>query len=175
MKKLIVFGGVLLVVSLSQTVTVESQENDAPPVQAPVRELPSSVINNIKVPYEVLMNAQLEYQGYAVTKAAKVTHKGRSAYRLTVDRDDQPYNNQVIYLLYDMNWQLLGEEKGLPRQQETKPPEAPPQPPAETPQEDNEQEPADTQEEETPPSPEPDLEEPSTEEPVQPPAPHPAR
>lgn len=74
--------------------------------------MPASIINDISVPYEVLMYAQLQYEGSAVTKADKINRDGKELYRLRVDKDDVADDYNSIYLIYDMKWLLVGEEKG---------------------------------------------------------------
>jgi hypothetical protein len=117
MKKLLLFGVLLSLVILSNSIKAGSQQVDktnASVVEAVVFEMPDSVIDGIPVPHEILMYVQMEYQGYAVTKANKVTQGSGTFYQLLVDNDDQPYNGLVIYLLYDTNWQLVSEQKTLP-------------------------------------------------------------
>jgi hypothetical protein len=135
MKKLLIFGILFLLIGL-RPIGVDSQsaDNNSSPSPNPVStwQPPASVIDNISVPYDVLSYVQMEYQGYAVTQVRKITRGGMQAYQLTADRDDQPYNDQVIYLYFDMNWQLIGDEKAMPRQQATSEPEPQPtEPPTE--------------------------------------------
>jgi hypothetical protein len=73
--------------------------------------LPSSMIDNIEVPFDVLNYIQTEHQGYAATQVSKISRDGKQLYRLRVDRDSVPDDYDSIYLLYDMEWKLLGEEK----------------------------------------------------------------
>jgi len=73
--------------------------------------LPSTVIDKVSVPFDVLTYAQLEYQGHAVTKVYKVRYGGESAYRLRVDRDDDPSDYKSHYLIFDKEWRLLDEAK----------------------------------------------------------------
>lgn len=71
-----------------------------------------ATIDNIVVPYEVLIYAQLEYQGHAVTKATKVVENGQELYRLKVDRDDDEFSDtELIHLLYDKKWELVDQKK----------------------------------------------------------------
>lgn len=73
--------------------------------------MPASIINNISVPYEVLMYAQLQYEGSAVTQVDKIKRDGKELYRLRVDKDDVADDYNSVYLIYDMRWMLVGEEK----------------------------------------------------------------
>lgn len=58
------------------------------------------------------MYAQLQYEGSAVTKVEKINRDGKELYRLRVDKDDVADDYNSIYLIYDMKWLLVGEEKG---------------------------------------------------------------
>lgn len=73
--------------------------------------MPSSVINSIEVPYNVLDYAQMKHQGYAVTHATRSTYRGEQVYRLHVDNDDILYDDDYILLIFDLNWKLMNEQK----------------------------------------------------------------
>lgn len=102
-------------------------------------DMGSTLINGIDVPFEVLMYAQLEYQGHAVTYAEKVTWNGQAAYRLRVDRDIYRDDYDSFYLYFDMGWNLLRDEKlqALP----TPPPAPEPQPATPAPESETQTEP----------------------------------
>jgi hypothetical protein len=72
---------------------------------------PASVIDGIEVPFDVEAYVQLQYQGCAVIQAKKIIYHDQSAFRLLIDHDSMPYGSNSFYLLYDMNWKLLGEQK----------------------------------------------------------------
>jgi hypothetical protein len=123
MKKLILFGSTLIILSLSSSIQVNSQQadNTATTAQITALDMPPSVIDGIEVPNDVVMSIQMEYPGHAVTKAAKVSRGETTLYQLTVDQDDQLYNNKLIYVFYDMNWEWLRDERFTPTQIEAKP------------------------------------------------------
>jgi hypothetical protein len=124
MKKLLIILGAVGIFSFNSMGTASSQEAEnatVPSTGEAMFEMPPSMIDDIEVPNDVLMYVQMEYQGHAVTKASKISRNGGEVYRLLVDSDDKLYNNEFIYLLYDLNWQLIGEEKNQPAPVEVKP------------------------------------------------------
>jgi hypothetical protein len=123
MKKLMLFGSMLIILSLSHTTGVNSQQADytASQSQTVALDMPPSVIDGIEVPNDVLMSIQMEYPGHAVTKATKVSRGRTTLYQLTVDQDDQLYNNRLIYVFYDVNWQLVRSERFTPTSDQIKP------------------------------------------------------
>jgi hypothetical protein len=84
----------------------------------------TSTIDGIAVPVESLMQIQMKYQGYAVTKAQQVNRNGKEVYELRVDRDDQTTDYDGFYLFYDKNWKFLDEQK-ITAPQKSKPQIAP--------------------------------------------------
>ena len=126
MKRLIVLGLIASVIGIGGNMA--DAQNALPAVQpsrtVPMR--PSSVIDDIAVPLEVLNNIQLEFQGYAVTEARKLVRNGQEAYRLRIDRDDDRTDYESFYLTYDKDWFRIGdkEKAAAPR---PKPPEPEPE------------------------------------------------
>lgn len=90
-----------------------------------------SVIDGIEIPEEVLIQIQMDHQGYAATKASITHRNGQQHYSLRVDRNDDPSDYNSFYLLYDMNWQLVGRENTVA------PPPPPPAPEAPKPDDGN--------------------------------------
>ena len=90
---------------------------NAPEIPAPelddssTREMPGAVIDDIKIPFDVLIYVETKYPGHAITEARKVTAEGKEAYRLRVDRDSLANDYNSIYLFYDMKWNLLDDQK----------------------------------------------------------------
>jgi hypothetical protein len=103
-----IFAAVLTVIALSisnaAVATTPGSSSQTP------EKLPSSIVDGIEVPFEVLDYAQMKYQGHAVTRAEKIFWNGRQVYRLWVDNSDVADGDSRM-LLYDMNWRLLGDDK----------------------------------------------------------------
>lgn len=117
MKKLIVLGLVIIAFSTHNTQVASTQTANSPaqPTTATnARTTMVEIIDGIGVPMDVLMYAQTEYVGHAVIKAEKIQRDGKQLYRLRVDRDQIPDDYDSFYLLYDMGWQLVGNEKASP-------------------------------------------------------------
>lgn len=114
--KLILIGFATLVMTLGGFGTT------SPPTEPSTSEptvttgtLPSVFISDIEVPYEVVMYVQDTYQGLAVISVEKTSRGGQEVYRLRVDRDDNPTSyEESFYLLYTLDWKLIGDEKALP-------------------------------------------------------------
>ena len=68
------------------------------------------LIDGIAVPYDVLLDAQMEHPGFAVTGASTGIREGRDVYRLHIENSDHTSSRRNVYLLYDMQWRLMGEE-----------------------------------------------------------------
>jgi hypothetical protein len=114
MKKLLVIGFFSTIFGATNLVTAQTPQ--ANPETVPIQyvtEMPPTIIDDVAIPYDVLMYAQMKYQGYAVTQAGIVIINGTQTYRLRVDRDSNPSDFDSIYLLYDMKWQLLGDQKTI--------------------------------------------------------------
>lgn len=105
-----VIAGLIFVATLALSSNVVAEAPQTQLVVAPSKP-PSSVIDGIEVPYEVLEYAQMQNQGYAVTKVVRSSRDGKPAYQLRVDNDDQLYDDNCIFLWYGMDWKLLGESK----------------------------------------------------------------
>lgn len=73
-----------------------------------------SVIDNVNVPLDVLVYAQTEYLGHAVTQVVEINRGNHKLYQLRVDRDDIPDDHESIHLIYDKDWHLLGDQKIAP-------------------------------------------------------------
>jgi hypothetical protein len=126
------FGSTALVTAQSST----GQTNqESQPVSSVTRDMLVSVIDGIEVPFEVVEYAQVEYQGHAIIKAEKTRRGGQEVYQLTVSRDTA-VNPGDIYLIYDMNWELIDDAK-VP---EPPKPEPKPEPEPEENDEDEERE-----------------------------------
>jgi hypothetical protein len=69
-------------------------------------------INDIDVPYSVLLDAQMDYQGYAVMTVHRYRRGGQDVYRLHI-KSGNDGTRENIYLLYDMDWKFIGDEKTL--------------------------------------------------------------
>lgn len=74
------------------------------------QEVPSVPIDGIDIPISVLTYAQMEHQGYAVTKAQKLQHNNKEAIRLLVDRDDMSTGYDGKHLFFDATWKLLDDK-----------------------------------------------------------------
>jgi outer membrane biosynthesis protein TonB len=127
----------LLILSLSFILISGFHKNSAAESTEPVDQIAvsdslgsmTSNVDGIEIPMKVLMQIQIKYQGYAVTKAKESNSNGKQAYQLLVDNNDQANDYNGFYLLYDKNWQFLNEQK-LPAPPAPKPspqtqPEAP--------------------------------------------------
>lgn len=105
-----IVAGLIFVTTLIMSGNVVAEAPQEQRVDVPNKP-PSSVIDGIEVPYEVLEYAQMKNQGYAVTKVVRSSRDGEPAYQLRVDNDDQLYDDSCIFLWYGMDWKLLGESK----------------------------------------------------------------
>lgn len=114
MKKLVIAGVMVTLLGVTSAATAQTPQPNPVDVEIHMAsDMPTTLIGNIEVPYEILMYAQMKYQGYAVTQASKGFHGGIEVYRLRVDRDSDPSDYDSFYLLYDMQWQLVGEDKAI--------------------------------------------------------------
>ena len=77
-------------------------------ISKPATEMPVP-FDDVSVPYEILMYAQVAYQGYAVTDAIKISWAGQEAYQLRIDNDSDPNDSNGMYLIYGMEWKLITE------------------------------------------------------------------
>lgn len=84
------------------------------PTQTEETSYDSEVIDGIKVPLDIIMYAQLKYQGWAITKASRTMHDGKKAYSLRVDRDSDSTDYKSLYLIYSTKWKLLKVQKMEP-------------------------------------------------------------
>ncbi len=115
MRRLIVLGVATVLLALTNVAVLDSvgaQTDQTVVSAAATHNLPTSVIDDIEVPYEVLDYVHMTYQGHAVINAHKLRRGGQEVYRLQIAADEKSIDS--IYLFYDMNWQLLGDEKFAP-------------------------------------------------------------
>ncbi|MDQ3064882.1 MAG: hypothetical protein M3Q36_01275 [bacterium] len=109
MKKLIIIATIVGVFSFSNLATANSPDpTSSPPSQTHWSSF--SELNDIKIPDEILMDIQMEFQGFAVTKAAKVNRNDRELYQLRVDKSDIPINYDGFYLYFDRDWKFVERE-----------------------------------------------------------------
>lgn len=130
MKKLI-----LLVLALLTVMGNLAWAQSGPEV--PVSTTPTSstlateTINNINVPYTILLDAQMVFQGFAVTEARQYRRSGQEVYALRMDNSDTNRSAESFYLLFTTNWQYIGREQAPPPAPKSEAPK-----PEEQPQED---------------------------------------
>lgn len=139
MKKLVVTIMGISVLGIAGSATANGAPTTTQPPAARNFSLSAEVVNDIAVPLDVLLYAQTQYQGYAVTGASKANRNGQQIYRLQVDRNDKANDGNSFYLLYDIDWKLLGEEKMAQPAQKTEPKKIEqPQQPADKPKDEQE-------------------------------------
>jgi hypothetical protein len=90
---------------------IPASESKNPTRQTPI---PTSTIDSIDVPYTVLEYAQITYQGRAIDRVKKSIRNNQEIYIVRVSPDTSAEDTDCIFLAYDMQWKLLGEEKSLP-------------------------------------------------------------
>jgi hypothetical protein len=103
MKKLLLGGFISLLLSFGSVaiaVTPAANTEASTP-------LPSSNVDGVDVPFEVLDYVQMKYQGYAVTGASRTG----SGYQLRANNSDVPSGGKTIYLSYDSKWHLLNDRQ----------------------------------------------------------------
>ena len=112
MKRLIpvVTIGTLLVVGNAAFADPPATPDEKTQLQAS-RSMPGAMINDIVVPYEVMIYVETEYPGHTVTDADKVTRSGTKGLRLRIDNDIYANERESVYLFYDAKWKLIEEEK----------------------------------------------------------------
>lgn len=116
----------LLAILLSASFGIIGHVNAA---EEPPRDISQStvtaMVDEIEIPYRILVYAQNRYQGYAVTKADKVRVNDQDMVRLRVDNDDVSTDYTGIYLFYDKDWKLIDNKDIIappqPRKVEQKP------------------------------------------------------
>lgn len=115
MKKHIVLVLAILLLSMVGVPVANTQESGTQtPADQPSSRQVTAVLDGIEVPMDVLMYAQTEYVGHAITKAEKISRDSKQLYRLRVDRDTSPDDHESFYLLYDEQWKLIGRESSAP-------------------------------------------------------------
>jgi len=67
-------------------------------------------IDNVLVPGEVIDYVHLKYQGHAITQVIETIRDGEPVYILRVSSDTNPTYLNSIFLLYDTEWKLIGDE-----------------------------------------------------------------
>jgi hypothetical protein len=105
---------IVTVLGLGSTAGADAPSNNTNPSDASANPQLVSIIGDIAVPFDIETDIQLQYQGYAVTQAAKVTRNHEQLYRLRVAPNDMPNNYDGFYLFYTMDWKPAGEEKLTP-------------------------------------------------------------
>lgn len=101
-----VFGGMHM--AGAQT----ANTNVAPPPATEIgKSKQTATVDDINIPYEIIFYIEEKYPGHAVTQAAKVTHDGKEAFRLRIDRDDVSSDYEGYYLLFSTKWALVSEQK----------------------------------------------------------------
>lgn len=109
MKRFLATGLMIAVFAVTPLVAGAPQPDETIKFETMPRAGYTVLFNDISVPGEVIMYAQLKYQGHAVTKVEKIKKNNADAFRLRVDRDDQ--GTEGFYLIFDNAWKLMGEEK----------------------------------------------------------------
>jgi hypothetical protein len=111
MRFLLAFGLVVTSLSYGGTVSAATEEKS----QFSAQTYLSTIIDNVPVPYDVLVDAQMKYQGHAVTKVRQITSAdGKQLYQLRVDNDDKLDDYKSSFLIYDMGWNLVDKKKMTP-------------------------------------------------------------
>jgi hypothetical protein len=77
----------------------------APTPSAP----PTEVINDVSVPYPILLDIQAEFQGYAVRSARQYVRAGQHVFALRITTSDS--GGGGFDLLFDTEWKYLGRER----------------------------------------------------------------
>src|SRR5690349_4276364 len=101
MKRLILLATTISVIGLGHSALANEQPPAAPEDAPLASTAPSSVIDGVEIPYGVLNTIQMDYQGYAVTKAQKQTRGGNTFYLLQVSKDTQALPHESMFLLFD--------------------------------------------------------------------------
>lgn len=122
MKRLLILTLIVLP-GLGGQAVADSQPAVLPANGSPQGWRPASFIDGIEVPEEILLDAQMEHQGYAVVKALKSSRAGRTIYMLRLENGSN--RQRGFYLLYDQSWQAVGREEIVVQA----PPPAPEPPP----------------------------------------------
>lgn len=87
--------------------TVENRISTDYIPKEPATEMELTYIDDVAVPYSVLVYAQVVYQGYAITQAEEIIINGEKVYKLRIDNDSNPNDNDGLYLIYNMEWKLI--------------------------------------------------------------------
>ncbi|MBW3568890.1 hypothetical protein KY385_02050 [Candidatus Parcubacteria bacterium] len=110
MKLRIALAFTISMLGLGGTVSAAPSGEDTKPAPSFL----STVIDNVPVPYDVLIYAQMKYQGHAVTEVKQISLSDRQVYQLRVDDDDVLNDYTGIHLIYDTGWNLLDQKKLTP-------------------------------------------------------------
>ena len=109
MKKLIVSVITIAILTVSSAAVADTKDkNGSPPSLTQWTSF--SILNDIKIPDEILFDIQMEFPGFAATKAAKVNKSGQEFYELRVDKSDVPSYSDGFYLYFDMDWEFVEKE-----------------------------------------------------------------
>ncbi|MDQ3123496.1 MAG: hypothetical protein M3Q14_02345 [bacterium] len=109
MKKLLILTLILATLSFGNAAVANTPDASESPTSK-TQWSSYSMLNDIQIPDEILMDIQMEYQGFAVTKATKVNHNGADLYQLKVDRSDIPVDYDGFYLYFDKDWKMVEKE-----------------------------------------------------------------
>jgi hypothetical protein len=108
-KRIIAIGTIAAIVGLSGGFSL-AEEADVYHVTAPDvtgSTLPTTFINDLEIPHEILEYVQLKHQGYAVTHATQLTRNGLRFYELRVDRGTGYNSHESIYMYFDADWKEI--------------------------------------------------------------------
>lgn len=108
MRHVIAFGLIVAILGFGGKVSAAPDDES----QFSAQTYLSTIIDNVPVPYDVLVDVQMKYQGHAVTKVRQITSPdGKQLYHLRVDNDDNLGDYDSSYLVYDMGWNLVDKKK----------------------------------------------------------------
>ncbi len=113
MKKLFALVLALLMVTGNLAIAQSGPEVPASTVPA-TSTLSTEKINDVEVPYTILLDAQMVFQGFAVTEARQYRRGGQEVYALRMDNSDASRGSESFYLLFTTTWQYIGREKAPP-------------------------------------------------------------
>lgn len=89
-----------------------STANVAPPPETEIgKSNQTATVDDINIPYEIIFFIEEKYPGHAVTQASKVSHEGKEAFRLRIDRDDVSSDYEGFYLLFNAKWSFISDQK----------------------------------------------------------------
>ena len=78
-----------------------------------------TVIDDIEIPFDVLLGVHRQHIGYAVIQADQVTMGSEDVYRLEVMQYDEPETSEEgFYMFFDSDWDLIDESEFVIREEE---------------------------------------------------------